>query len=46
MDMAMYAIIGAKINAPTGYWICFAVYCVFRIVKIIVDVVKEAMKER
>ena len=41
MDMVMYAIIGAKINAPTGYWICFAVYCVSRIVKAILDTMKE-----
>lgn len=36
MSIALFAIIGATINAGTGYWICFGVFCglkVFRAVK-------------
>lgn len=30
LSIAMFAIIGANIDAGTAYWICFGVYCVIR----------------
>lgn len=35
MSIVLFAIIGAKIGAGTGYWICFGVWCAFRIAKAI-----------
>ena len=29
--------IGAAIDAGAAYWICFAVYCLFKIVEAVVD---------
>ena len=28
MEIVLFAIIGATINAGAGYWICFTVYCI------------------
>ena len=42
MGIALFAIIGAKINAGVWYWICFGVYCAFRLY----DAIKETIKEK
>lgn len=42
MSIAMFAIIGATINAGVGYWICFSVFCVIKAVKLVCDIVKVA----
>ena len=31
MGIILFAIIGAKINAGVGYWICFGMYCAFKL---------------
>lgn len=41
MDIALFAIIGAQINAGAWYWICFGVYCVFRLYNAIKETIKE-----
>ena len=41
MSMILLAIIGANINASAAYWICYGIYCVGRIIKIIDEVLKE-----
>lgn len=41
MLIVLFAIIGASINAGTAYWICYAVYCIGFVVKVLVDVIKE-----
>lgn len=41
LSIVLFAIIGATINAGVAYWICFGLYCVFRVVKIIFDFINE-----
>ena len=41
MSIVLFAIIGAKIDAGVAYWICFSIYCVFRVLKILYDIAKE-----
>lgn len=33
MSIVLFAIIGAKIGAGLGYWICFVAYCMWKITK-------------
>lgn len=33
MSIVLFAIIGATIKAGSGYWICFALYCLFRLIE-------------
>ena len=40
LSIAMFAIIGANIDAGVAYWICFGVYCVLRCVKMTADFLK------
>ena len=40
MSIALFAIIGAVIHPPVGYWIVFGFYCLYRIV----DAIYEAAK--
>ena len=40
MSIVLFAIIGTKIAAGPGYWICFGLYCVFRVVKVVIDTMK------
>ena len=35
MSIILFAIIGATIKAGVGYWIVFAMYCTWRLAKII-----------
>ena len=41
MTIAMFAIIGAAINAGVGYWILFGVYCACRLVEATIKVIEE-----
>ena len=40
MSIVLFAIIGATINAGTAYWICFSVFCVFKAITLIAEVIK------
>ena len=33
MSIVLFAIIGATINAPVAYWVCFGFYCLFRVLE-------------
>ena len=35
MAIILFAIIGATIRAGAGYWICFGVYCMWKVAKIV-----------
>lgn len=41
MSIVLFALIGAAIKANTAYWICFGLYCAFRLVKVIRETIKE-----
>lgn len=41
MSIALFAIIGATIDAVVWYWICFGCFCAVRLTKTIVTFVKE-----
>jgi hypothetical protein len=41
MAIVLFAIIGATINAGTGYWICFSIYCFFTVIRAIKETIKE-----
>ena len=41
MNIVIFAIIGANINASTAYWICFGLLCFFEVANAIIKVVKE-----
>ena len=41
MAIVLFALIGAAIKANTAYWICFGVYCAFRLY----SATKETLKE-
>ena len=41
MGIVLFAIIGATIKAGVGYWICFSVYCTWKIAMIIADFCKD-----
>ena len=41
MSIVLFAIIGATIEASAAYWICFGIYCAIKVVKAIVDTIKE-----
>lgn len=41
MSIALFAIIGAMIDAGVGYWICFSVYSAAFIIKWLMNVIKK-----
>lgn len=41
MGIVLFAIIGAKISAGAAYWICFGLYCAFRVFNAIRETIKE-----
>lgn len=45
MSIALFAIIGATIEAGTAYWICFGGFCAVKLTKGIVDVAKMYKEE-
>ena len=38
MSIALFAIIGATIEAGTAYWLCFAGFCVLDVIHLIVKI--------
>ena len=43
MNIALFAIIGATIKAGTGYWICFGIYCLLRLIDFILRIAKAIL---
>lgn len=41
MAIVLFAIIGATMHAGAAYWVCFGLYCFFRLVKSIAEVLKD-----
>ena len=41
MAIALFAIIGATIHAGVGYWICYGVFCAFKLFNAIKASIKE-----
>ena len=41
MPIALFAIIGALIDAGVGYWICFSIYCTAFAIRTIMEVIKK-----
>lgn len=41
MPIVLFAIIGANINAGTGYWICLTIYSVVYFLKLFYSIAKE-----
>lgn len=41
MGIVLFAIIGAHLNLGAGYWICFGIGCLFKFIKIVIDIVNE-----
>lgn len=41
MSIVLFAMIGAQIGAGAAYWICFGVYCVCALSKVILELAKE-----
>lgn len=37
MPIVLFAIIGSIIKAPAIYWVCYGVYCVARLAKILYE---------
>lgn len=42
MSIALFAIIGATINAGTAYWLCFGVFCVIKLITYIYNIYEIA----
>ena len=40
MSIVLFAIIGASIDAGIAYWVCFALFCYFKVTKSIIEVFK------
>ena len=45
MSIALFAIIGATIEAGTAYWICFGGFCAVKLTKAIANVAKMYKEE-
>lgn len=41
MPIVLFAILGANTHAGAGYWICFAIYCVFYVVRAFKEAIEE-----
>lgn len=41
MSIILFALLGAATEVGTAYWICFGVYCVFRVLKAVTATIKE-----
>lgn len=41
MVITLFAIIGAQIHAGVGYWICFGLYCAYRLASAIKETIEE-----
>lgn len=36
MSIILFAIIGATIKANAGYWICYGIFCAFKVIRLII----------
>ena len=41
MPIVLFAILGANANVGAGFWICFAIYSVLYVVRVIYNAAKE-----
>lgn len=41
MSIVLFAIIGATLKMGVWYWICFAVYCLCKLIEYIATIVKK-----
>ena len=41
LGIALFAIIGAVIHAPVGYWIVYGAYCVWKVLKFLYEINNE-----
>lgn len=45
MSIVLFALIGASLEAGLAYWICFGVFCMFKILKFILDFMKTIKED-
>ena len=41
MLILLLAMIGYAIDAGVAYWICFTIYCVIRLITVILEIIKD-----
>lgn len=41
MSIALFAVIGAKLNLGTPYWILFSIYCFLKVTKAIYEIIQD-----
>jgi hypothetical protein len=41
MGIVLFAIVGAAIDAGAGFWICYAIYCVLKVIKYLAMIFNE-----
>ncbi len=41
MSIVLFSIIGASIKAGTAYWICFGIYCLFQVLKVVIEIYEK-----
>ena len=41
MSIVLFAMIGAKLNFGTAYWVIFGIFCFLRVTEIICNILKE-----
>lgn len=41
MQIILFAIIGAAINAGVAYWICYGIFCAWKIIKFVVQICSD-----
>ena len=46
MSIVLFAIIGAMINAKTAYWICFSVFCMFKVISVLYKLSEDGQASR
>lgn len=44
MTIVLFALIGALIDANVAYWVCFAIFVVFKVLALVVDFMDKANK--
>lgn len=43
MLIVLLAMIGSAIDAGVAYWICFTIYCVVRLITLMLEIIKDRM---
>ena len=41
MGIVLFAIVGASIDVGAGFWICYAFYCVLKVIKYLAMIFNE-----